>query len=74
MHTTPKNPSPINRLKFLNASTLLKWLQAEQAASRGESARQIAERASRELGFTVTIHNVQRMRWIIAHEITKPHP
>lgn len=74
MNTPATKNKPINRLKFLNASTLLKWLQAEQATSRGESARQIAERASRELGFTVTIHNVQRMRWIIAHEITKPHP
>jgi hypothetical protein len=74
MNTNATKYKPINRLKFLNASALLKWLLAAQTTSRSESARQMAERASRELGFTVTIHNIQRLRWIIAHEITKPHP
>ncbi len=74
MNTPATKYKPVNRLKFLNASALLKWVMAAQTAPRRESARQMAERASRELGFTITIHNIQRMRRIIAHEITTPHP
>ncbi len=73
MKTAPPNCKPANRLKIINASALLKWLLAAQTASLGESARQIAERASSELGFPITIHNIRRMRWIIAHESSK-HP
>jgi len=72
MKTAPPNCKPANRLKFLNASALLQWLLAAQTTSHGESARQIAERASSELGFTITIHNIRRMRWIIAQKITAP--
>lgn len=77
MNTTTVEYKPINRLKFLNSSSLLKWLLTAQTSYRGETARQMAERASRELGFTITIHNIRRMRWIIAQKITttlsEPH-
>lgn len=74
MNTTTVEYKPINCLKFLNASALLQWLLAAQTISHGESARQIAERANIELGFTITIHNIRRMRWIIAQRITAPLP
>ncbi len=58
------NPAPINRLKALNTYALYKWLLTNQATWIGEPSRLLAERASRELGFKITMHNMNHMRLV----------
>ncbi len=65
MHTTPTNTAPINRLNFNDASALYKWLLTNHATWVGEPSRLLAERASRELGIKITVHNVKNMRLVV---------
>jgi hypothetical protein len=74
MHTTPTQPSPINRLSFANASVLFHWLLANQATWIGVPARLLAERASSELGFKITAHNVNRMRHVVSETVSTGTP
>ncbi len=69
----PTNPAPINRLTALKAYTLYKWLLTNQPTWIGEPSRLLAERASRELGFKITVHNMNHMR-LVFREIGSPTP
>lgn len=69
----PTNPVPINRLNGRNVYALYKWLLTNQATWIGEPSRLLAERASRELGFKITVHNMNHMR-LVFREIGSPTP
>lgn len=64
----------INRLKYQNENALFEWLKEDKKAKGDESARLLAERASRDLGFKITVHNVTRMRHVVSEILSASTP